>query len=100
MPLPDGDDPTPAVLAPALARTNQLRKVHNASELTWDAELAASAEEWAQTCSMAQSWTPGVGENLAYGYKGWDEAVDAWYREVRLGPSGEGGGGRALAAGM
>lgn len=50
--------------------------------LGWDDALAASAQAWAGTCSMASSWAPGVGENLAYGYGSWVEAVDAWYRQV------------------
>jgi len=51
--------------------------------LTWDSKLAASAMAWAGTCHFAVSGTPGVGENLGFGYPAFNDTVKGWYQQVR-----------------
>lgn len=51
--------------------------------LTWDARLAASAAAWASKCQFGPSHSPGVGENLGFGYARATDAISAWYKRVR-----------------
>lgn len=53
-----------------------------APALVWDEKLAASAQAWADTCSFGSSSTPGVGENLGFGYSTFQSAVKNWYQQV------------------
>jgi uncharacterized protein YkwD len=75
-----------ADLAAVLQRHNELRARHGAAPLSWDAPLAAQAQGYADGCPNGHSGMSGVGENLAWGYSSFEEAVNAWYNEVgRLG---------------
>lgn len=55
-----------AILTP----TNESRKAHCVSPMSWDSKLAQSAQIWANhqkkynECAMKHSGTPGVGENV------------------------------------
>jgi pathogenesis-related protein 1 len=44
---------------------NTIRKVHNASDLTWSTELAAKAEKWADNCKFER--TEGTLSEIPYG---------------------------------
>ncbi len=79
-----GDGMTPAEQQTLLALHNSYRARHCASALTWSAELAASAQQWASRCLIMHAPRGKFGENLAWGYKRTpDSVVDAWYKEVR-----------------
>jgi uncharacterized protein YkwD len=72
-----------------LSLHNSYRAQHCVPALTWSAELAASAQKWADNCSLMFHSTRGksslgrVGENLAWGGdRTGASAVDAWYKEV------------------
>ncbi|KIY97556.1 Protein PRY1 [Monoraphidium neglectum] len=71
-----------ADLAAVLQRHNELRARHGAAPLSWDAPLAAQAQGYADGCPNGHSGMSGVGENLAWGYSSFEEAVNAWYNEV------------------
>jgi pathogenesis-related protein 1 len=74
-----------------LSAHNTYRSKHCVPALTWSAQLAAAAQDWANGCKrddkdpkkFAHSKVPGEGENLAWGtglsIKG---AVDLWYSEI------------------
>jgi hypothetical protein len=69
-----------------LSLHNNYRGRHCVPPLTWSAELAASAQQWASNCSIAHGPRPKnkVGENLAWGYQRTAQSVvDAWYKEVK-----------------
>eukprot|EP00775_Hariotina_reticulata_P009864 gene9864-10022_t len=68
--------------AKVLSLHNSYRKVHQVPALVWDSKLAASAKAWAGTCRFAVSGTPGVGENLGFGYRSFTDTVKAWYQQV------------------
>lgn len=55
---------------------------HGAAALTWDAKLAAAAQAWADSCPWSLSDSV-YGENIAWGYNSFGDAVEAWYSEVR-----------------
>lgn len=63
---------------------NSKRASHNALPLTWDSQLAAYAQDYANKfqCggSLVHSGGP-YGENLAMGYSDAASAVEAWYSE-------------------
>jgi len=59
---------------------NQLRQLHGAPKLQWDAELAGYAAKHAARCQFKHSDYP-YGENLAIGYPSASEAIKAWYGE-------------------
>jgi pathogenesis-related protein 1 len=63
---------------------NAYRAQHCVAAVTWSAELAASAQQWADKCWIAHDSRRGhIGENLAWGGdRSASSAVDAWYREV------------------
>lgn len=70
-----------------VARHNFYRSRHCAPPLTWSADLATTAQKWAQflarDCKLKHS-AFGYGENLWAGTAGAfspEDAVDAWYRE-------------------
>jgi pathogenesis-related protein 1 len=64
-----------------LERHNEHRAEHCAAPLSWDDELAASAQAWADRCVFEHS---GPGENLFAntGIPSAAAAVDDWYSEV------------------
>lgn len=57
------------------------RAKHNAPALSWDPKLAAVAQSWADSCPAGLSDHP-YGENMAWGYKSFIDAAEAWYSEV------------------
>ncbi|XP_067940475.1 cysteine-rich venom protein pseudechetoxin-like [Watersipora subatra] len=70
---------------------NQLRSSQGAGDMqkmVWDDEIASIAQRWADNCKNSHDEyraIPGrfsVGQNLAWGYKTWDGAMQAWYDEV------------------
>lgn len=55
----------------------------------WDDEIAAIAEKWADNCDYKHDSglrsIPGrfsVGQNLALGYRKWEDVIAGWYNEV------------------
>jgi len=65
-----------------LASHNTRRSAYGSPALSWSANLAAGAQNWANKmasqCSMYHSGTSGVGENIAYGYTSIDAVLQAW----------------------
>merc|ERR1712151_1175578 len=69
---------------------------HGFEALSWSADLAQSAAEWAESCpgsggnpphvrpngSSSYSLIPGRGENVAAGQKKPEDAVGDWYNEI------------------
>jgi len=80
----------PKALAPMLAAHNQVRAKHCAPPLVWSAEVARSAQRWADSlaargCAFEHSRSS-YGENLAAGTEGAlgpAEAVEMWYAEAK-----------------
>jgi uncharacterized protein YkwD len=64
---------------------NTYRAQHCVPPLTWSAELAASAQKWADNCWFGHDAKRGhIGENIAWGGdRSAASAVEAWYREVK-----------------
>ncbi|KAG0326891.1 hypothetical protein BGZ99_008800 [Dissophora globulifera] len=62
---------------------NELRALHGAPPLTWNAKAAAFGANWINACKFQHSGGP-YGENLAAGYEGFDAAIQAWYDEGKL----------------
>jgi uncharacterized protein YkwD len=61
---------------------NLYRARHCAPPLTWSAEVAATAQRWANQCRFDHDYNSGLGENLAWGTQlSAREAVDLWYGE-------------------
>jgi len=85
-PPPPPSPPSPPPAAPdqpeALVRHNLYRARHGSPPLAWDGELEAAARAFTSRCPGGHSGAQGVGENMAWGYRSWQQAVDAWYREV------------------
>lgn len=59
--------------------------------LKWDDRLAAVAQKWAKQCQAGHdkmrkipSIGMSIGQNVAGGYKTWEEAVFHWYDEIRM----------------
>ncbi|XP_060073743.1 uncharacterized protein LOC132553510 [Ylistrum balloti] len=59
--------------------------------LKWDERLASVAQKWANQCKAGHdkmrkipSIGLSVGQNVAGGYKTWEEAVFHWYDEIRM----------------
>jgi len=67
-----------------LSLHNSYRAQHCTPALSWSAELAASAQQWADKCWIGHDKKRGhIGENLAWGGdRSASSAVDAWYKEV------------------
>jgi hypothetical protein len=63
---------------------NSYRAQHCVPVLAWSAELAASAQRWADKCLIAHDTSRGhIGENIAWGgERTASSVVDAWYKEV------------------
>jgi pathogenesis-related protein 1 len=67
-----------------LSLHNSYRAQHCVPAVTWSAELAASAQKWAENCWIGHDSKRGhIGENIAWGgERTASSAVDAWYKEV------------------
>ncbi len=68
----------------ALDKHNQLRAKHCVPPLAWSAQLAATAQQWANACDFRHS-NNGLGENLAMGTSGAfppDVQIQSWYDEM------------------
>jgi len=77
-----------ALEADLLQETNAKRALHGAPLMTWNWELADYAANYAANnfdCNNVQLIHSGgpYGENLAAGYVGGFEPVDAWYDEIK-----------------
>ncbi|GAA5865446.1 hypothetical protein JCM3774_005639 [Rhodotorula dairenensis] len=84
-PAPTSSD----VEAISLAEHNKLRAAHNAEPLTWNSDLAAAAQSWADKCIFQHGGGTalGAGENIA-AYSGTDSnvayAISLWSDEASL----------------
>ncbi|GAA5973097.1 hypothetical protein JCM8115_002582, partial [Rhodotorula mucilaginosa] len=73
----------------SLATHNELRAAHNAAPLTWNTDLAAAAQSWADTCLFQHGGgnALGAGENIA-AYTGAESnvayAISMWSSEASL----------------
>ena len=85
-------DPAPPTVlsdwkAQILEKHNFYRAQHCAPALTWDDEIASSAQGWADGCVFSHAGVAGtgLGENLAGGIVGENAgaAVDMWYGEIK-----------------
>ncbi|KAI7876939.1 PR-1 protein [Lichtheimia hyalospora FSU 10163] len=61
---------------------NRFRAQHGAPPLKWDNTLAQYAQNWSNGCKFTHSGG-NYGENLAWGYKSWEEAITHWYDEEK-----------------
>ncbi|KAI7873600.1 PR-1-like protein [Lichtheimia hyalospora FSU 10163] len=61
---------------------NKFRAQHSAPPLKWNDTLAQFAQNWSNGCKIAHS-DRNYGENLAWGYKDWEEAITHWYDEEK-----------------
>jgi uncharacterized protein YkwD len=62
---------------------NAYRAKHCTPPLTWSAEIAATAQLWANRCVFDHDRNNELGENLAWGTRlSASEAVSLWYDEV------------------
>ncbi|KAF9945857.1 hypothetical protein BGZ72_000916 [Mortierella alpina] len=59
---------------------NEYRKKHGAQNLVWNSTAAAYGKKWIERCKFEHSGGL-FGENLAMGYKNFEEAIKAWYNE-------------------
>ncbi|MFG1790226.1 CAP family protein [Nocardia sp. NPDC049149] len=57
---------------------NTVRAKHHAPALTWNAEAASFAKKWADRCEFGHSPDRKYGENIAMGYRSWDEVMKGW----------------------
>jgi uncharacterized protein YkwD len=82
------EGPTAAEQQTMLSLHNSYRAQHCVPALTWSAELAASAQKWAEKCWIGhsprgKSARDRYSENIAWGGdRTAGSAVDAWYKEV------------------
>ncbi len=81
----------PAEWADTLNAHNAKRAIHRTPALSWDSNVAAGAQKWANACEkganglFVHSKLPGVGENLAWGSNLSGKAsVDLWYSEIEF----------------
>src|SRR5262249_3765964 len=68
-----------------LGMHNAYRTQHCVPALAWSAELAASAQKWADNCWIGHDSQRGrrIGQNIAWGGdRSAASAVEAWYKEV------------------
>lgn len=87
-PADKGGDPAPGEMSAIVEAHNKYRKDHCAPPLAWSADLAKTAQAWAnklsKSCNLEHSSTK-YGENLAAGTEGTvgpERAVEIWYSEV------------------
>ena len=85
--------PTAEESKDALMLTNMYRAMHQAPEVTWNKEMTAQAQDWADKLAREQRLvhenesSADYGENLAEigsDNKALLRAIDAWYNEVIL----------------
>ncbi|KAF8468347.1 CAP domain-containing protein [Kalaharituber pfeilii] len=62
---------------------NEFRAKHGVPPLSYNAEIAAFAENHVQACVFAHSKPRKYGENLAMGYSDIRAAITAWYNEIK-----------------
>lgn len=70
-----------------LDRHNLLRAKHCSPAMTWDEEIAKSAQAWADRCRFEHAQGTGLGENLAAAagtVRTPTETSDSWYSEIQL----------------
>ena len=70
----------------ALSKHNELRARHCTPALTWDEQIAATAQAWANQCAMQHSQNRSLGENLAQatsGSRSVGRLIQDWYDEIR-----------------
>ena len=89
--VPPVTDPTTAGLTDwqkeMLDQHNLLRAKHCSPTMTWDAELAKAAQEWANRCQWEHAKNTGAGENLAAAagtLRTPTQTADSWYSEIKL----------------
>lgn len=76
---------TPEERKQILDQHNAYRARHCVPPMTWSAELAKGAQEWANKCRLSHAPRDPWGENLAWGYqRPASDALEAWYKEVSL----------------
>lgn len=73
----------PSFIRECLTVHNQIRAVHSAAPVSWDAHLASVAQEYSSTCPQPHSSPPGMGENIGWGLSATD-ALNRMYDERRL----------------
>lgn len=81
-----GASPGNAFQKSVLELHNKLRADHCVPALTWSAQLAATAQEWANRCVFEHRQGGKLGENLAMGTSGAYTAashVQGWYDEIK-----------------
>jgi uncharacterized protein YkwD len=62
---------------------NAYRARHCTPPLTWSAEIAATAQYWANRCVFDHDYNSALGENLAWGRQlSARESVQLWYEEI------------------
>ena len=62
-----------------LSKHNELRAKHCAPAMTWDEEVAKTAQAWSDTCVFEHDTNNPNGENMA---RGSEQPADMWYSEV------------------
>lgn len=66
--------------ANVLNKHNELRAPHCAPAMTWDEEVAKTAQAWADRCVFDHDTASGFGENLAGGS---EQPTEMWYEEIK-----------------
>ncbi|XP_062406278.1 cysteine-rich venom protein-like [Sardina pilchardus] len=103
------DTSIPAVQEDIVNKHNELRRsvnptASNMLKMSWNSEVAANAQKWADSCKQRHSTsserrisTGGCGENLFYSSAplSWDDSIQAWFGENRHYKYGEGPIGNA-----
>ena len=75
----------PPHMQAVLDEHNSYRAKHCVPALAWSAELAASAQVWAERCNFDHDHQSPHGENLFWGTAGRfspQSAVESWYEEI------------------
>ncbi|KAI8341562.1 CAP domain-containing protein, partial [Blakeslea trispora] len=62
-----------------LAIHNKYRKLHHVPDVKWSTKLAGHAQTVTDSCVWGHKI--GAGQNIAYGYKSMEAAIDVWYNE-------------------
>ena len=82
---PASAEPLPPAMQAVLDAHNAYRAKHCVPALTWSAQLAASAQRWANRCDFNHDEESPHGENLFWGTAGAyspRSAVASWYEEI------------------
>ncbi|CAO3611543.1 unnamed protein product [Cunninghamella blakesleeana] len=62
---------------------NKYRSKHRAPALKWDKAIASFAQSHSRKCVFQHSGKKGYGENIAMGYRSWNDVINAWYNEEK-----------------